>query len=203
MCAQQSSEITRNSRTRNICLLILIGAGIIAISVIAVIHREWIQELEGYGYLGIFLINMIASAALVVPGPSIIVVFTMGGLLNPFLVGAAAGIGEGIGALASYTLGHHGKQVVLNNFNGNKTYDSIYLRIERWMKHRGALTLFVASAIINPFFVPVGMAAAVVQFPRWKYFLICWGGKTVKGIIIALLGSIGMRAILRVLGVPV
>ena len=201
MHLQQNPKIRRVSNIRSVFFLILIGIAITALSVIAIAHREWAQELQGYGYLGVFLTNMIASAALIMPGPGIVVVFAMGGILNPLLVGAAAGLGEGIGALVSYTLGQHGKQVVMDNLNGNKTYDSIYFRVRRWMRYHGALTLFVSSVIVNPFFVPVGVAAAMCRFPRWKYFLICWGGKTVKGIIIALLGSLGLKVIFRAFGI--
>ncbi|MCD6359106.1 MAG: VTT domain-containing protein [Dehalococcoidia bacterium] len=182
-----------------LALMVLLAVGL---SVVAIIYRDWIQGLEAYGYLGVFLINLIASASLMAPGLGLVVVFTAGGLLNPFIVGAAAGLGEGIGALVSYTLGQHGKHVVFNVFNGNKIYDSIYFKIRRWMRYHGTLTLFASSAIVNPFFVPVGMAAAVCRIPRWKYFMACWGGKTVKGIIIALIGSIGLKAIFKAFGIP-
>ena len=184
-------------------LIFLIVVAITVLSVFAVINREWLRELEEYGYLGVFLITAISTAALIVPGPGIVAVLAMGGVLNPFLVGATAGLGEGLGALASYTLGHHGKVIIADSIeNGNNRYHSIYTKIEKWMKYHGGLTLFISSALINPFFAPIGMAAAAARYPRWRYFLICWAGRTVKGIILALIGSIGIRALLNVIGWP-
>ena len=197
-----TTDKRRDSRVVSKLILTLVVILTVVLSVVAIMHREWIQGLATYGYLGVFLINLIASAALVVPGFGAVVVFTAGGLLNPFVVGAAAGLGEGIGALASYTLGQHGKHVVLNTFNGNKMYDAIYCRIRRWMGYHGTLTLFVSSIIVNPFFAPVGVAAAMCKTPRWKYFLICGGGKTIKGIIIAQIGSVGLKAIFRAFDIP-
>jgi uncharacterized membrane protein YdjX (TVP38/TMEM64 family) len=190
----------------NIYILIAAAAVITVLSVYAVIYRDWVQNLEGYGYLGLFLINILAASTVIVPIPGIVAVFAMGGILNPILVGAVAGIGEGIGGLTAYFLGHGGR-IGLNNFNGslngNKIYRSTYGWIKRRMKGRWAMTVFVSSAVLNPFFLPMGAAAAVARFPLWKYFLCCWGGKTVKGIIIACLGALGLRAIFRIFGIPV
>jgi uncharacterized membrane protein YdjX (TVP38/TMEM64 family) len=99
-------------------------------------------------------------------------------------------------------LGHGGRAVLNNSLNGSKTYHSIYARIEKWMESRGALTIFLGSAVVNPFFLPMGAAAATVRFPAWKFFLLCWAGKTAKGIIIALLGSLGLKVIFRAFGIP-
>ena len=199
----QHNEITKHAHKKSIILVVIIGIVITALSIMAVINREWLRDLEEYGYLGVFLVNVISSAALIVPGPSIIVVLAMGSVLNPFIVGAIAGLGEGVGALASYSLGYHGRIVVMDSINSSDRYHKVYTKIEKWMKYHGELTLFISSAVVNPLFAPIGMAAAAVRYPRWKYFLICWGGRTVKGIIIALIGSVGIKAILHLIGLPV
>jgi len=205
---QQADIIIKHTHNnKRGALIFLMVVAITILSVFAVINRDWLRELEQYGYLGVFLISAISTAALVVPGPSIVVVLAMGSVLNPLLVGLAAGLGEGLGALASYTLGCHGKTIIdnsmeNNNVKHNSKYYSIYNNIEKWMKYHGGLTLFISSVLINPFFVPIGMAAAATHYPRWKYFLICWAGRTVKGIILAVIGSIGIRALLNLIGWP-
>ena len=35
-----------------------------------------------------------------------------------------------------------------------------------------------------------------------RYFLICWGGKTIKGLTVAYAGYFGLRWLLRLLGMP-
>jgi membrane protein YqaA with SNARE-associated domain len=190
----------------NIYVLVVMVLLITALSVFAIIYRGWVQALEGYGYLGLFFLNILAAATVIVPIPAIVAVFAMGGILNPLLVGAVAGIGEGIGGLSAYFLGHSGR-MGFNNFhnslNGNKRYRSIYSWIEKRLKNRWALTIFVSSAIPNPFFLPMGAASALAQFPFWKFFMCCWIGKTVKGIVIAGLGALGLRAIFHIFGIPV
>jgi uncharacterized membrane protein YdjX (TVP38/TMEM64 family) len=78
-----------------------------------------------------------------------------------------------------------------------------YTRMLGWVERRGSLTLFALSAVLNPFFYPAALAAGALRFGIKRYFLICWAGKTIKGITVAAAGYWGLGAILRALGVPV
>ena len=80
---------------------------------------------------------------------------------------------------------------------------SAYRRMTRWVERRGSLTLFVLSAVVNPFFYPAALAAGALRFGIWRYFFICLIGKTIKGITVAAAGYWGLGSILRALGVPV
>jgi len=60
------------------------------------------------------------------------------------------------------------------------------------MERRGFLTLFVLSAIPNPVFDLAGIAAGMVGFPVAKFLLACWLGKTLKGVVVAYLGSLSV-----------
>jgi len=179
----------------------IIGVVITLLMAMAVVYYwEFVQTLEGYGYLGAFLISILGGATIIIPVPMLAVVFALGGVLTPYWVGAAAGLGETLGALIIYMTGH-GAGMAL--FNSNGKLQSAYARMMGLMERRGSLTLFLLSAILNPFFYPAALAAGALRFGIRKYFIICWAGKTVKGLTVAYAGYWGLRGILRMLGMPI
>jgi uncharacterized membrane protein YdjX (TVP38/TMEM64 family) len=149
------------------------------------------DDISAYGYLGVFLVYLLAATVLFVPIPSIPVVFLMGAILNPFLVGLMSGIGESIGEIAGYTAGFSGREALDNKQR--------YTRIKGWMKRRGTLVLFLFSAIPNMFFKLVGASAGAIRYPFWKFLLVVFTGKTIKGTAIALLGYWALRMILQLI----
>jgi membrane protein YqaA with SNARE-associated domain len=149
------------------------------------------DDISAYGYLGVFLVSLLAATVLFVPIPSIPVVFLMGAILNPFLVGLMSGIGESMGEIAGYTAGFSGREALDNKQR--------YTRIKGWMKRRGTLVLFLFSAIPNMFFKLVGASAGAIRYPFWKFLLVVFTGKTIKGTAIALLGYWALRMILQLI----
>ncbi len=163
---------------------------------------EFIHALEGYGYLGAFLISIFGGATIIIPVPMLAVVFALGGVLTyPVLVGVAAGLGETLGALTIYMTGYGGGAVLYDSKHSRM--QAAYLRLMHFMERRGSLALFVLSAVLNPFFYPAALAAGALRFGVRRYFLICWAGKTVKGLTVAYAGYWGLRGLLRMLGMPV
>jgi len=71
-----------------------------------------------------------------------------------------------------------------------------------FIERKGSLTLFVLSAVINPFFYPAALAAGALRFGIRRYFLICWAGKTIKGLSVAYAGCGLLGVVLRMLGIP-
>ena len=193
-------EIKRDS-AKSAYILGIIGVVVTLVMAVAVVlFWENVQKLEGYGYLGVFLISILGGATIIVPVPMLAVVFALGGVLTPYWVGLAAGLGETIGALVIYITGH-GAGTAL--FGSNGKLQGAYLRVMRLMEQRGSLTLFLLSAILNPFFYPAALAAGATRFGIRKYFFICFAGKTIKGFTVAYAGYWGLRWLLRMLGMPV
>ena len=156
----------------------------LAITVAVFAFRENLSALSGYGYLGVFLISLLGNATVILPVPSLAVVFAGGGVLNPLLVGLVAGVGEPLGELTGYLAGYGGSAVVADGEG--------FVRIESWMRRRGFLTIFLLSAIPNPLFDLAGIAAGMLHFPLPKFLLACWLGKSLKAIAIAFLGSLSL-----------
>ncbi len=185
-------------------LLLTVGVG-----VAVVFFWEDVRAFEQYGYLGAFVISVFGGATILAPVPMTPVVFALGTVmapsfapyLGPIFVGAAAGLGETVGGLSIYMTGYGGG-TALNGIE-HKKIKAAYLRMLGWVERRGSLTLFVLSAVINPFFYPAALAAGALRFGIKRYFLICLAGKTIKGITVAAAGYWGLGGILRALGVPV
>ena len=148
-------------------------------------------DFAAYGYLGVFLISILGSAVILVPVPSMPVVLLMGAILNPWLVGLMAGLGEPIGEIACYMAGYSGRASMENR--------KFYVKLKDWMMRRGSLVLFIFACIPNPTFDLAGATAGALRYPFWKYLFVLFLGKTVKGLFIAFAGYWTLRLILQFL----
>jgi len=181
----------------------------ILVAVALVYFWEDVRKIGNYGYLGAFIISVFGGATVLAPIPMTPVVFALGTVLKPsfapylgpVFVGAAAGLGETIGGLSIYMTGYGGGTAFYRS--EHTKINAIYSRLMSWVDKKGSLTLFILSAVLNPFFYPAALAAGALRFGIQKYFLICWGGKTIKGITVAAAGYWGLGGLLRLLGVPI
>lgn len=188
-----------------------IGGILITVAVVVAVLFYWeqIRALEHYGYLGAFVISVFGGATIIAPIPMTPVVFALGTVMRPdfapymgpIFVGIAAGLGETLGGISIYMTGYGGGTALQDMKEGK--IKSAYMRMTSWVERRGSLTLFVLSAVVNPFFYPAALAAGALRFGIWRYFFICLIGKTIKGMTVAAAGYWGLGSILRALGVPV
>lgn len=165
---------------------------VVAITILIVMFHAQLRAFHNYGYVGIFLANLIASASLVAPVPALAMVFALGGVLNPLLVGILSGIGATLGEITGYLLGFGGREVM------EKV--RFYHRIEDWMAKRGWLIILVLALIPNPFFDIAGAAAGALRYPLWKFFLFAGIGKLAKSLLVAYGGAWGLPWVLHKLG---
>jgi len=147
-----------------------------------------VDQLKGYGYLGAFLISLTLNATVILPAGNILILSVLGAALpSAIVVGLAGGAGAAIGEITGYMAGYSGR--------GLAERSKMYSRVEGWMRRWGALTIFIMSVV--PFvFDLAGIAAGVLRFPFWKFFLLCWLGRTILYIVVALLGAWGWEAVL-------
>jgi len=155
-------------------------------------YPERIEALEGYGYLGVFLISLLLNATIVLPAGNFLVLATMGAILpSAILVGLVGGLGAAVGELTGYAAGYSGQAIV--------SRQRVYTRLKGWVQRWGMLTIFILSVV--PFvFDLAGIAAGVIRFPLWKFFLACWLGRTILYLVIAWGGAMGWEALLNLLG---
>ena len=147
-----------------------------------------VDQLKSYGYLGVFLISLTFNATLILPAGNILVLSLLGAVLpSAVLVGLAGGVGATIGEITGYMAGYSGR--------GLAQRSRMYHRVEGWMRRWGVLAIFIMSAV--PFvFDLAGIAAGVLRFSFWKFFLLCLLGRTLLYIGAALAGAWGWEAVL-------
>jgi membrane protein YqaA with SNARE-associated domain len=155
-------------------------------------YPERVEALEGYGYLGVFFISVLLNATIVLPAGNFLVLATMGAILpSATLVGLAGGIGAAIGELTGYAAGYSGQARV--------SRQRVYTRLKGWVERWGMLTIFILS-VVPLVFDLAGIAAGVIRFPLWKFFIACWLGRTILYLVIAWGGAMGWEALLNWLG---
>lgn len=174
-----------------ILMLLVVIAIVVGVFYLYKNHPEKIEQLEGYGYLGAFLISIILNATIVLPAGNFLIMAAFGAALSFPLVGLVGGLGAAIGEITGYGAGYSGQAIIMRH--------KIYTRLERWVKRWGMLTIFLLS-VAPLFFDLAGIAAGALRFPIWKFFLACWLGRTILYLGIAWAGAMGWEALLNFLG---
>ncbi len=155
---------------------------VVAISVaIFLIPKEQANQLEGYGYPGLFLLSLLSYATVFLPAPAALIVFSMGAHLPALGVAVAAGSGAALGELSGYLAGFGGEPIIKNV--------GVYKRMVNWMQRNGPLTIFALAAIPNPFFDVTGIAAGALRVPVLRFLFFCWLGQMVKMFLISSAGA--------------
>ncbi len=147
-----------------------------------------VEELKAYGYLGAFVISLTFNATVILPAGNFLIISALGAALpSATLVGLAGGTGAAIGEITSYMAGFSGRGIAERS--------KLYSKVEGWVRRWGAITIFIFSLV--PFiFDLAGIAAGALRFPFWKFLLVCWLGRTILYIGIALAGAWGYKLFL-------
>lgn len=166
----------------------------LALCVAVIFYWDYISQVQQFGYLGVFIISILAGGTVFVPVPGLLVIFTFGSVSNPLLVGVIGGIGEAVGSIGIYLTGIGGRKAFQNanhHFVG---------KFSDWIRKRGSLAVFAMSAILNPLFYPFTAVAGMLRFGLVKFFFLCLAGKIVKDVAVAYLGYFGLGTLLRWMG---
>ena len=160
---------------------------VIALSLLIVLYGNRLTSLGAYGYPGLFLLNLLASATLILPAPGLALALAAGATLNPYFVGLAVGSGSTLGELTGYIAGASGRGMVENDPN--------YPRVRGWMARYGLWVIFVLSLVPNPIFDVAGIVSGAMHIPVWKFLLATRLGKVIKSTLVALAGAGAMQAL--------
>lgn len=148
-------------------------------------------------------------------------IFTFGHILNPLYVGLIAGFGAAIGGITVYLTGA-GVVNLWNIFRPKRTsletkpdtngqpdstqpkswkIQMLYRRMIDWVSGKGgSWFVFITSAlIISPFYL-AGLAAGTMRLGLMRFFLLSWGGKTVRYLVVAFAGYWGLQFLSKWLG---
>lgn len=138
-----------------------------------------IEFLTGYGYTGMFIASLLAGSVLPFSSEAVMVGLIAAGL-DPWLLALYGTIGNVIGSMVNYWVGHMGKTEWFERYLNVKQRDME--RAERFMAGRGALMGFFA-------FVPVIGSAITVLLGLMRAnllitFLSVTAGKIVRYVIL-------------------
>jgi membrane protein YqaA with SNARE-associated domain len=166
-----------------------------ALAELASQFSAWSQSVvESFGYLGIFLISFIGNASIILPMPTFLVIFAAGAVLNPWLVGIAAGFGAALGEIVGYLIGRGGREVIERK--QKKWLD----RARGWAEK---YTLFAVIAVFAATPLPddvVGIFAGVINYNMKKFFVATLIGKIVMSLALSLGGFYSIGWVLQVFG---
>lgn len=168
--------LTWGNLTRVLALLLVIAVSVFVFSI-----RDQAEQLAYYGYPGIFVLAFLSYATVILPAPAVAVVFAMGAVFNPLIVALVAGAGAALGEMTGYIAGYSGQGIIERS--------ALYVKLEGWMKKYGSPTIFLISAIPNPFFDIGGAIAGSLRMPVRKFLFWVWLGETFKMICFAYFGS--------------
>jgi membrane protein YqaA with SNARE-associated domain len=170
-------------------------AAVVALSVFIYSIRDRADILQRYGYPGIFLLSVLASATIVLPAPGLVFVAGAGALgLNPIGVGLAAGLGATVGELSGYITGWSGQAVIENR--------ELYDRLVAWMRRYGVWVIAVLAFLPLPVFDLAGVAAGALKMPVARFLIFCALGKIPKMTLVALAGAYSLDWVTQFLSRP-
>lgn len=148
--------------------------------------QTWAQSLvTSWGYPGIFLVSFLGNASIIFPIPAFLVVFTFGGILNPWVLGTVAGIGAALGEITGYALGWGGRKGL------KKKYGPWLNRAKEWFHKLGMFPIIVIFASTPLPDDVVGILGGMVKYNLKKFLLAALIGKIILHIAIAWAGFYG------------
>ena len=159
---------------------------------------------QTFGYPGIFFINLVGSASIILPLPSVIIVFASGAILNPWLVGLSSAAGAALGELTGYVLGFGSRQVIEGK------HKKLLERTKKWiewalvepahaLKH-GAFAIIVLFAVTPLPDDVVGILAGIIKYDVKRFLLATFVGKLVMMTAVAWGGFYGSQWVLAFFG---
>lgn len=139
-------------------------------------------SVEAFGYLGVFFIGFLSSFTLFLPTPAFIIIFGLGAVMNPFLVGLFAGLGSAAGEITGFIVGYGSKKTI------TRRYEKQLRDIEKkFQKYRGSVVIFLFSVAPVPFDI-IGIFCGNIGYPFKKFMIATTAGKLVKYFFIAYAG---------------
>lgn len=155
---------------------------------------EWMLQLgQNYGYFGIFLISLIGALSIFFPLPYTVVIFTLGGIFDPFLIAIVAGLGSAVGEFSGYLLGYYGRRAI----SGERRRKMEFM--VRVFDRFGPVVIFLFALTPLPddlLFIPLG----IMHYSFVRAFVPALIGKISMNFIVAYSGRYAIQIIKDIFG---
>jgi membrane protein DedA with SNARE-associated domain len=182
----------------------LLGA-IVLVVLLAVSVATWAfgwmdqEDMEDWGYVGVFVTNFLPHVSLFIPLPGMTAVghgLIIWGAeeLNPVLVVIVGTIAMTTAEFTSYLAGLTGRQTAESQQFSVGGRPGEWLKgfwgwLDRFMQRAGYLTLFLLSAVPNPFFEFTGITAGALRMNFQLFTLAVGLGHLVRIVLLVVLGK--------------
>ena len=150
--------------------------------------------MASFGYVGMFALAVISSASVILPTPFEVLLFIMGGVLNPLVLGLLCGFGTAIGEFTGYYIGLGGKKILPDKHEEKLTQAG-----KMFHKYGGFIALMVFAATPLPDDI-AGIIAGLMHYPKERFFIAVWIGKTILCLALAFAGYFSAGWLLEILG---
>jgi membrane protein YqaA with SNARE-associated domain len=169
---------TRRERVRQ--GLPLAAALVITVAAMALglYFRDALLGLGRFGLIGIFIINLVNNATVILPAPfGIALTCLFADVAHPIAVGLAGGLGSALGEYTGYMAGMGGTAVLPRG--------RVYSLLRYYMRRAGPAVIFVLALVPNPLFDVGGLLAGVLHMPRRVFLAATIAGKVLRYLLIA------------------
>lgn len=156
------------------------------------------EDMEDWGYAGVFVTNFLPHVSLFIPLPGMTAVghgLIIWGAeeLNPVLVVIVGTVAMTTAEFTSYLAGFTGRQTAESQQFSIGGRPGEWLKafwgwLDRFMQRAGYFTLFLLSALPNPFFEFTGITAGALRMNFLGFTLAVGLGHLVRIILLVVLG---------------
>jgi uncharacterized membrane protein YdjX (TVP38/TMEM64 family) len=136
----------------------------------------FLSLLQNYGYIGVFLVEVLGNATVIFPIPSILVTAAASTILDPWILTIVSAVGATIGESTGYLLGLGGRRMLESRLE-LKLAEDFYRRYGIW-----SIAFFAATPL--PFDI-IGILCGALKIRLRTFFAMTLAGKVVmKAIVI-------------------
>lgn len=156
------------------------------------------EDMEDWGYLGIFVANFVPHVSLIIPLPGMAAVghgLIVWGAeeLNPVLVVIIGTVAMTTAEFTSYLAGMTGRKTAESQRfavggRPGEWLKAFWAWLDRFMQRAGYVTLFALSAIPNPFFEFTGITAGALRMNFFLFTLAVGLGHLMRIVLLVVLG---------------
>ena len=174
-------------------------AGVILVVLICLLsfwlalNPSFVLRLGRWGYVGAFIVSLVASATIVLPAPGLAIIIAMSPSLNPVLLGVVAGVGSAVGELTGYAAGAGGSFLIPPERQAQ------FERVRHLTSRYGALILAILAALPFPLFDFAGIVAGALRMRVGRFLLAVGIGKSIKYVILIMLSATSLHWLQRML----
>ena len=126
------------------------------------------ELVQDYGYLGVFLVQLVSSSSLFLPVPGFFVTIAAGAAMNPLLVTVSAAVGSSIGEFTGRLVAIGSRKMLARGMD--------FERARMLYSHYGNWSVFLFAATPLPLDL-IGILSGIVKLNPAVFFAMTKSGK--------------------------